>query len=115
MKIYTSYFANYRNFPKDYKIFSIVRLKPRWSKHINLQELAPSASLIGDYKKGVIDEKEYERRFRKEIKGRNIKKMLASLGYDKVVLVCYEKSEDFCHRHILRDVMKEQGLISAEL
>lgn len=73
--------------------------------------LSPSKELFNDYKKGKINWKEFEMRFRKETLD-NAKavaelKRLKEISIDKdVYLICYEKNYP-CHRFILIDLIKE--------
>lgn len=50
MKIYTSYFANWRNFPKEAKVLGITRFPPKGGKFDNEPSLAPSEELLREYK-----------------------------------------------------------------
>lgn len=93
--IFTSYFANYRNFG-DLTPISISRFPPKGFKGEQRLDLAPSSSLLKRYKEGLVSEEEYAIEY------------LASLPEeinipDNTVLLCYEKKGDFCHRRLLGD------------
>ena len=103
--IYTSYFANWRNFPKDSLLINITRFPPKNWKGVSLYSLAPSRKLLLNYKKGIIDENEFRNVYIQEIdKYRNkIIEYLRFLQNQNVILLCYEKKGDFCHRHIVAE------------
>lgn len=73
--------------------------------------LSPSTELFYTYKERRITWKEFEKRFRLEIR-RNPKAVkelerLKELSHEKdVYLICYEKTYP-CHRFILLDLMNE--------
>ena len=73
--------------------------------------LSASEALFNDYKSGTLTWKEFETRFRKEIRS-NPKAMaelrrLKELASKKdVYLMCYEKTYP-CHRFILMDLINE--------
>jgi len=112
--LYTSYFANLRNIDKDkYLIASICQFRPEWIDESieNWNLLAPDANTLLDYKNGVITEQEYTEQY--------IKKLDVMMDYlinefnsicDRdVVMLCYEKPTDFCHRHLLASWLKRHG------
>ena len=108
--IYTSYYANYKKYSDFYKI-SISRSAPDHSYDLRLLDLAPSSQLLKDYKNGVANEEEYTRRYLsslEDLKKRGyLDRFVNSLNNhtQDVVLLCYEKPDKFCHRHILADYL----------
>lgn len=73
------------------------------------KELAPSISLLQDYKNKKMDWKEYERRYLEEIsdKKESIKK-LAEMSKDKTItLLCWELDDKYCHRRLLIDEIRK--------
>lgn len=111
MKIYTSYFGNYKNFPKDVVPIGITRFPPKGM--LNLYECAPSERLLKKYKNKEIDEFVFAVYYTEELKNRFGKQqklidLFKKVGGGKdVVLCCYEKTGEFCHRQILRDWLKK--------
>jgi len=95
--IYTSYFAN--KITDNIHAISIARKTP---KYINIPvyiDLAPPFELVSDYKKDH-NQARYTIRY--------ILEVLSKLDPHKVVqdldgkfLLCYERSGEFCHRHIV--------------
>ena len=113
--ILTSYFANWRKFPGNRKKISISRITPKWFKSdIEAKELAPSSKLLKEYKEGIVSEEEYERRYFEE----TLSKLDPVSIYNKYkdgIFLCYESSEDFCHRQLVSKWLKEKKLKIKEL
>lgn len=84
-----------------------------------MSAFAPPMKLIGAYKRGEINEFEYNDRYKKEVLDKLNKKeihdYLIKIDKDEdVFLLCYEK-EGFCHRHIVADWLEnEVGLVVNE-
>lgn len=91
--IYTSYFANYRNFG-DLTPISISRFPPKGFRGEQRLDLSPSASLLNRYKEGLVSEEEYAIEYLESLPKE------ISLP-ENAVLLCYEKKGDFCHRRLL--------------
>ena len=103
MKIYTSYFGNSRKLQQaGIKVVGISLYPPRWFNGISLKQVAPTKSIL--FANGQTQE-EYTRRYRSEVLSQqDMKQFLKTVeqasGGQDVALCCYEKPEDFCHRHI---------------
>lgn len=93
---------------------SISRTAPSNSCDIQLIKLAPTADLLQKYKSNLITDEEYTSIYNSQLlklenDGYIVKfvKALSTLqelhGY--VVLLCYEKKGDFCHRHLLAEYL----------
>lgn len=114
--IYTSYFAKAKSLEDKFIVVGITRYPPKWFNGKNFEYLAPTSNLLMKYKNGEISEEMFEVQYRTMLK--NIKPYLESMvdrlklyntSLDKhVVLCCYEKSDDFCHRHLLANELKEE-------
>lgn len=114
MKIWTTYFANLKNIDLE-KIQPVsICGKPidGW-KYPQYKKLAPSWSIYSELKLHGGTEENYTRRYMGEILGsldqEVVRKELEALaeGKDEVVLVCYEKPGDFCHRHLVAEWLGE--------
>jgi hypothetical protein len=69
--------------------------------------LCPSYQLVMEYKKSIITEYEYERQYYSTILDcLDPKKVYRELGDDSILL-CYEKSGEFCHRRLVAKWFKE--------
>ena len=107
MKIYTSYFGNYQNFG-DKKPVSIALYSPTNFKGIRYIALAPTKEIL-EFKN---NEDGYTKLFKKKLY-----KMTASSVYAQlklfsenkdVVLLCYEKPPQFCHRHLVAEWLEKE-------
>ena len=87
----------------------------------NMPELSPTKELLNGFKYGNISEEEFTTKFDNylsNISPSNIVGQLEAIsmlqGGKDIVLVCYEKTGDFCHRHIkclhLEDELKENKI-----
>lgn len=106
MAIYTCFFGNYRNFPEDSYIIGVARHSPQDIE--DWVNLAPSVKLLQQYKNKEIDEFIFKIKYLNELYILNKKEYIDYLRdlekkYKNIILCCYEKKEDFCHRHILAE------------
>lgn len=106
--IYTSYFANWRNFPEGSIKIAVTRYLPEyWGDGLSLPQLAPSEELLRQYKNKQIDEFVFKVKYLSELDDRlltpqYVRDILISAANGRdIILCCYEKPDDFCHRHIL--------------
>ncbi len=98
--IVTSYFGNWRNWPKDLKPLAICRYLPNMSKQIEQElRLAPPDALLKKYKSGEFNQADYEKAYLKLLDGYDPEVVAQVL--DGTILICYEKPPAFCHRHIV--------------
>ncbi len=122
-KIYTSYFGNAKNFDTDkYALIGIAGRSPEGWKGLEYKKLAASWSIWNDYHLSMINSEQaknreaakksactaYTNRFKDEILGNfdavEVVKNIFKLADGKTpVLLCYEKPEDFCHRHLVAE------------
>lgn len=114
--IYTSYFGNLRNLGVEYKPVAISRFLPRGIRHMDtIKELAPPEYLLDGYKRGTIDKEMYVGIYQSNVLNKlNLEELEARMNElqedgKKLVLVCYEKEGDFCHRHIMAKYLNSKG------
>lgn len=116
MKIYTSYFAKLNKIlDAGYFPISIARYTPKGLDITEIKILAPSEDLLRKIKSGEIDETEYEKIYRKDMERFDFNRVWETFeqiseinGKRDLVLLCFEKSGDFCHRHIFASLMGEK-------
>ena len=116
--IYTSYFGKLKKLPHNYEPICIAKWPPKWFKGKQFSQLAPSKELLNWWNGSDKDkdcEITYELQFRKQTLSKldpiEIEKAIHNLAGDKIpVLVCYEKSYDFCHRHLVRNWLNKNGI-----
>jgi len=131
--IYTTYFAKLKKLPKNVIPISICAKAPSWYSGAEYKQLAPTYELLMRWKE-THDKDYYTKCFTSEILGRkdvaNVIRELQTLlplevievinspiCFSKnyhIVLVCYEKSSDFCHRHLVSEWLKEKGIECSE-
>lgn len=110
--IYTSYFSMLKNIPKEYIPVSIAFKTPEFYKGLIYKKLAPTPDILYQYKKDG-DWERYEKFYEHSILSLLlVNEVLTDLlnltsSYD-IVLLCYEKGN--CHRHIVRQWFKNQGV-----
>jgi len=70
---------------------------------------APTWNLVMDFKKGLISEDEYTNKYVKlmlESFNNNPNEWVKFLLKERVVFKCFCKSNSFCHRYILVEILK---------
>lgn len=123
MQYYTSYCARAKDIPSDYLQVSIMRFKPDWYKpDLELKGLAPKADDLLLFKEGKISILEFSKRYNVKVLNTfsiaNMDKYFRENypNYTAVVFMCMEKSESFCHRHLLaQHIMVNSDLDCIEL
>ena len=117
--IYTSYFAKLKSLPAGVIPISICAKSPNWYKGLQYKGLAPTYDILMKYKQDG-DTEAYIRSFNEQILQRlNASKVVFDLcsladkdqtyhSYD-ICLICYEKSSDFCHRHLVAEWLRRYG------
>ena len=131
MRVYTTYFANIRNLPDNVVPISItLKSPPSWAG-AEFKKLAPPYQLLKTYKQSItstnIDKNNVyvyyiKRYFESVLHSLEPESVLSELellaaeryyspdnDYD-VALVCYEPPTDFCHRHIVSEWFRLNGI-----
>lgn len=116
--IYTSYFARLKKIPDTICPIAICGKSPDWYNGLEYKKLAPKWSFFSEWKKNQ-DNDYYYRHFLKEVLAplnphTVIEELQAMAGGKDVVLLCYETSDKFCHRHIVRSWLRQHGIKSEE-
>lgn len=110
--IYTSYFASKKW--RDKKAVSIARYTPKGIVVDGYPVLYPPADLLWAYKQGQINQEQYAEWYTKAVLNKINSEVVANDLCDKVML-CYEKSDSFCHRHIVAQWLRYNGYECEEL
>ena len=115
--IYTSYFAKLKDLPDDIIPISICGKAPDWYKGLQYKKLAPKYDFFMKWKQNNDNEyyiKCYNEQVLNKIDICTVVRDLIDLTnrtknpFDSdFCLVCYEKSDDFCHRHLVADWLNE--------
>ena len=116
--IYTSYFGNLKKLPENIIPISICAKAPDWWKGLQYKKLAPKYQFFMEWKKNK-DNNYYIEHFNEEVlKGLEASEVVMELKHlcgksmytnIDIVLLCYEKPEDFCHRHLVAEWLNQNG------
>ena len=118
--IYTTYFSNLKNLPNNIIPVSICSKPPNGWTGLQYKKLAPKYSFFIEWKKNH-DNNYYTKCFNEQVldklNAKDVYEDLISLCgagtttniTPNVALVCYEKSTDFCHRHLIAKWLRENG------
>lgn len=120
MILYTSYISKISKLDAQGILpVAIVNYLPRNLHVMNLSYLSPPAQTLAKYKK-IKDSKVFTMEYAKYLNTLNINEVLNHIesimtNHDNktIALVCYEKSGDFCHRHILAEWIEQSTRIEA--
>lgn len=111
VKIYTSYFGNIKKIPNKVKKIAISKYIPKGITCDIYSPAAPPSELLKAYKQGGITDNEYIQIYKKylnSLNGSNVVKHLKQLaGGSDIALLCYEKPNDFCHRHLFLEWLSQ--------
>jgi hypothetical protein len=125
--IYTSYFAKLKSLPNNIIPISICGKTPDWYNGLQYKKLAPKYDFFMEWKRSH-DIDHYVKCFNEQVLDRlNTKdvvkeldnlllSMTTSIDYKadtikvpKIALICYEKSPNFCHRHLVAEWLRRNG------
>ena len=121
--IYTTYFAKLKTLPKDIVPISICAKVPNGYRGLEYKKLAPSYELLSKWKQTHDNDyyiKCYLSRILQQLEPKEVVAELYSLAATQsepvkdIALVCYEKSTDFCHRHLVSAWLHNNGWASEE-
>lgn len=92
--------SNFAKLASHQNAVSIALWSPGWYNGRKYHDLAPKIWFLNKYRKDG-DEKFYTQRYKEEVLNKlNPRKVFEDLG-ENAILLCYEKSKDFCHRHLV--------------
>ena len=127
MKLWTSYFAKIDKLCQiGFKDFVAVSgYVPNFYEH-NMKdqnlftfrrciELAPKKYWFFDWKAGKFGNEEYIRLYNQTVLNKLDFNEIIKKFKDNSVLLCYEKSNDFCHRHLIADWITQHGIECKEV
>lgn len=116
--IYTSYYAVQKKLPEDVVCISISRGIPSWYHGKSYNKLAPLWDTVKRYKNGGLwtwyIEEYYDTVLNKLDPQEVYKDLMEISGGKDVVLLCYEKSGDNCHRHLVAGWFEKAGIKCVE-
>ncbi len=124
--IYTSYFAQLKKLPPNVIPISICGKSPDWYTGLQYKKLAPKYSFFMEWKE-TRDNDYYIEHFQKEVLDclqptQVVLELMTMVGNFKgltyspeIALLCYEKPDDFCHRHLVSNWLNANGYEAEEL
>ena len=123
--MYTGYFAKLKYYQEQGLIpISICGKAPDWYKGLQFKKLAPKWSFFNEWKNGSHkgDNDYYIEHFNVEVLNnlnsneieKELKKLAKRRTSDKIILLCYEKPGDFCHRHLVSDWFNQNDIFCQE-
>ena len=116
--IFTSYYANQKNIPATLRRVSVSMVTPIWAiVDKKIPQLAPTNSCLTKYKDNQKSDtphsgmnEDYFRQYTEETHWVNLSDI-----EDNDVLMCYEKRDTFCHRHIIAHELSKSNRLVMEL
>ena len=117
--IYTSYFGKLKKIPENIVPVTICGGVPEWYKGLQYKKVAPKYGFFQEYKKNG-DQEYYVSHYQSEVLDtltpEEVVSDLKNLtnNAENIVLLCYEKPEDFCHRHLLANWLNQNGITCEE-
>lgn len=110
--MYTGYFAKLKQYTDAGLVpISIATINPKWFMGLSYSKLSPGKEILYKWKYGSFKENsnKFTRLFTKVLNELDKKKVvkelekLSGVKSKKIVLVCYERPNEFCHRHIVAE------------
>lgn len=115
-RIFTSYYAS-KNLDKNkHLLVKVSNSAPNgFQVDTTFKEAIPDwNTTVKPYKDGTIDEMTYTSRYRKQLDAKlfniilSLDTLIKQAKEKDIVLLCYEKPDSFCHRHILAKWLEEK-------
>lgn len=111
--VYTSYFKRFTGQARH--AVSVARSTPTGFKGLSMPCLFPPSTMLWEYKNGVIDKKQYVQIYKAEVLDKlDPFEVAVTLG-EGAVLLCWEGSAKFCHRHEIANWLNSNGIVCEEL
>lgn len=120
--IYTSYYAMCSAMPQNMMRVGISRYVPQWFRGYHCLALAPTQDILDEWR-AKHDRELYTQRFNKEVLATATQAQCLSFlsskaecpriwedPHNHIVLLCYEKPSDFCHRHLVTEWLRKVGV-----
>lgn len=116
--IFTCNFANWKKIPVPVTPISIARYQPKGVEFLKYEPLMPPADLLGSWNSNAIDQKTFTKYYCDMVLSNLKADQVVNELYDMaekdekhaLVLLCYEASSKFCHRHLVSDWLRRIGI-----
>ncbi len=110
----TSYFAKQRYTNRDMNLVAICLRKPKWFNCKHYTKLAPTQECLSEYNR-LGNKDVFVKRYTEEVLDKlDPHEVYKELGED-AILLCYERSSDFCHRHLIAAWLVKAGYDVSEI
>jgi hypothetical protein len=107
--------SNFRKNAKNPNAISIASGRPKWYSGPSYPKLFPPWALIKKYKKGLVTEEEYTIRYHNDVLSK-LNPFDVYSDLEGKVLLCWEESGEFCHRHLVADwIFNKLGIEITEI
>ena len=112
--------SNFSTLRKIEYPLSISQYAPFWYSGPQFRQLAPKPDLLEAYKAGKVTPEEYTLDYQKRVLNRfdpvEVYERLTRYYTGEVVLLCYEKAGEFCHRRLVAEWLETaNGVVIPEL
>ena len=111
--IYTSYFSNLRNIPNTITPIAICIKNPAFYSGLSYKKLAPKYSFFKVWQQTKDNQYYVNNYFKLVLDPLNVHNVVTELktlaNTEDIVLLCYEKPSDFCHRHLVANWLNKNG------
>lgn len=122
--MYTGYFAKTKQYLKSGLVpVSIATINPKWWKRLSYSKLSPGKDILYKWKYGTFAENTafFKRMFTQKVLNKldaeevvyELEK-LTRVKANKIVLLCFEKPQDFYHRHLVACWLEKMADIEIE-
>lgn len=116
--IYTTYFAMLKKLPQDITPIAICGKTPEFYNGLRYKKLAPKWSFFSKWKETHDDDyyiSEFNRLVLSQLDAHQVVSDLHRMTNNtNIALVCYEKPQDFCHRHLVSEWLNDNGYMCEE-
>ena len=119
--IFTCNFANWKKIPLPVAPISIALHPPEGWSGKTYPPFFPTKELLYLYKNNLIDDVKYSQMYKDQILRPLDPATVVNEIYDMrsisttaIALLCYEHSNKFCHRHIVRAWLTDHGFVARE-
>ena len=75
--------------------------------YVHLPIMAPTKVILNEYKNGIIDWHQYEKRFNELIAQRHIEDVITSQQAEEACFLCSEAKPDNCHRRLVVEYLSK--------
>ena len=110
--IYTGYYTNIKKYEEAGLVpIAISGKVPDFYDGLTYPDFAPRYEMFQKWKNGEITNEGYVREYRAYLDTLDKEEIRQDFNSphecNNMILLCYEKSGDFCHRHVLADWLEE--------